>query len=49
MTDSISSVIGTAVDGFSDQLWLLAPIGLAIFAIVWGLPKGVRFVKSLAK
>lgn len=49
MTDTISSVIGTAVSTFSAQLWLLAPIGLGIFAIMWGVPKGVRFVKSLAK
>jgi len=49
MDDSISSVIGDAVAGFTDQLWLIAPIGLGVFAVVWGLPRGVRFLKSLAK
>lgn len=47
--DSISSVISTATATFVDQLWLIAPIGLGIFAVVWGLPRGVRFLKSLAK
>ncbi len=47
--DSISSVISTAVAGFTDQLWLIAPIGLGVMLIVWGVPKGVRFLKSLAK
>lgn len=45
---SISSVIGDAVEGFASQLWLVAPIGLGIFAIIWGLPKAKGFLKKLA-
>lgn len=48
MTDTISSVIGDAVEGLTAQLWLVAPIGLAIFAIIWGLPKAKGFLKKLA-
>jgi hypothetical protein len=48
MTDSISSVIGDAVSTYSAQLWLVAPIGLGIFAIIWGLPKAKGFLKKLA-
>lgn len=48
-TDSISSVIGDATSGVVSQLWLVAPIGLGIMAVVWGVPRGVRFLKSLAK
>jgi hypothetical protein len=46
---TISGVIDTAIAGFEAQLWLIAPIGLGVFAVVWGLPRGVRFLKSLAK
>ncbi len=49
MTNSISGVIGAAVADFQDQLWLIAPIGLGVMAVVWGVPRGVRFLKSLAK
>lgn len=48
MTDSISGVIGTATGDFTDQLWLVAPIGLGIFALYWGLPKAKGFLKKLA-
>lgn len=48
MSSTISGVIGTATDGFEDQLWLVAPIGLGIFALYWGLPKAKGFVKRLA-
>lgn len=47
--DTISSVINTAVSGFTDQLWLIAPVGLGVMLVVWGVPRGVRFLKSLAK
>lgn len=48
-TDSISSVITAATSGITEQLWLVAPIGLGIMAIVWGVPKGVKFLKSLGR
>jgi hypothetical protein len=48
-TNSISGAIGTMIDGFSDQLWLIVPIGLGIAVTIWGLPKGVAFLKKLAK
>ena len=47
-TPTIASVIGDAISGFSDQLWLVAPIGLGLFAIVWGVPKAKGFLKKLA-
>lgn len=46
---TIVSVISDAFESFSENLWLLAPIGLGIMAIRWGVPVGVRFVKSLSK
>jgi hypothetical protein len=48
-TNSISGSLSTAMTGFTEQLWLIVPIGLGVFAIVWGVPRGVRFLKSLAK
>ncbi|WP_344071115.1 hypothetical protein [Microbacterium sediminicola] len=48
-TDTISSVISAATSGITSELWLVAPIGLGIMAIVWGVPKGVRFLKSLGR
>lgn len=47
--DTISGVISTAVAGFTDQLWLIAPIGLGVMLILWGVPKGVGFLKRLSK
>jgi hypothetical protein len=47
--NTISGAIGTMVGDFSDQLWLVVPIGLGIAAVIWGLPKGVAFLKKLAK
>lgn len=48
--ESISGIVTTALGDFTAQLWLIAPVGLAIgVGILWGLPKGVRFLKSLAK
>ena len=47
-TPDIAGVIGDAVTGFTGQLWLVAPIGLGIFAIIWGLPKAKGFLKKLA-
>lgn len=48
-TNSISGAIGTVFDGFADQLWLVAPIGLGIALISWGLPKGIAFAKKVSK
>lgn len=48
MDPTIADVIGDAVSGFSAQLWLVAPIGLGIFAIMWGVPKAKAFVKRLS-
>lgn len=47
--NTISDSITTMVGSFSDQLWLIVPIGLGIAATIWGLPKGVAFLKKLAK
>lgn len=47
--NSISGAIGTMTADYQDQLWLIVPIGLGIAAVIWGLPKGVAFLKKLAK
>jgi hypothetical protein len=45
----ISGTIGTMFDGFEAQLWLVAPIGLGIAAVIWGVPKALAFAKRVAK
>lgn len=46
---TIGGAITTAVSGFQDQLWIVAPIGLGIAMILWGLPKATSFLKRLGK
>jgi hypothetical protein len=48
-TNSISGVVGDAFSGLGDQLWTLAPIGLGLLALTFGVPKGVGLVKRLIK
>lgn len=47
--NSISGLISTAMTGFEGQLWTIGGIGLGLVAILWGAPKGVAFLKRLAK
>lgn len=44
----LTSGLTDAVTGLSTELWIVAPIALGLFAIFWGVPKGVAFLKSLA-
>lgn len=46
---SISGVIGTAAADLTSQLWLIAPIGLGIAVVIWGVPKGLAFLKRASK
>jgi|tagenome__1003787_1003787.scaffolds.fasta_scaffold16522184_1 hypothetical protein len=48
-TNTINGVVGDAFSGLGDQLWLLAPIGLGLVALTFGVPKGVALVKRLIK
>ena len=48
VTDTISSVITTALNGFVDQAWLVAPLGLAAGVVLFGVPRLFRWVKGLA-
>jgi len=47
-TPDITSVITNAFSGFGPILLAVAPVGLGIFLITWGLPKGIAFAKKLA-
>lgn len=47
-TDMFSSVT-TAFTGFGDTLLPLAGIGVGVALVIWGVPKGVGFIKKLAK
>jgi hypothetical protein len=47
--DTVSGAITTALGGFADQLWLIAPAGLAIgIGIMWAIPKAKAFIKKVA-
>ena len=46
--DTIGSVIQTALGGFTDQVWIVAPLGLAAGVILFGVPRLFRWVKGLA-
>lgn len=49
MTDpTIGSVITTALEGFVDQAWVIAPLGLAAGVVLFGVPRLFRWVKGLA-
>lgn len=44
----IFAAVTSAFGGFETQLLGLAGIGVAVALVVWGVPRGVRFVKKLA-
>ncbi len=46
---TIPQVATSITSGLAPQLWAVAGIAVAIVAIVWGVPLGVRFLKKLAK
>ncbi len=48
MDPTIASVIETALAGFTDQAWIVAPLGLAAGVVLFGVPRLFRWVKGLA-
>lgn len=47
--NTISGAILSALGDFSDQLWLIVPVGLAIgIGVMWAIPKAKSFVKKVS-
>jgi hypothetical protein len=45
---TLGSTVTNAFDGVTDQMWVVIPVGLAIFAIIFGLTKVKKAGKAAA-
>jgi len=48
MEPTLSTVVLTAFSGIVEQLWLVIPAGLGIFAVIYGLGRAKKAAKVAA-